>query len=205
VEPTRALVDALGRMTTKPWVLISASGMGYYGDTGDRLVQVGDPHGQDFLGRMAAAWEGEALKAKGFGIRVALPRFGLVIGPNGGILSRMGLPFRFGLGAILGSGKQYWNWIHLDDVVELLIEAVKNPQLEGPIHAVAGPPLTQKEFSQILARHFHRPLFLKAPVFVLRLALGEMADLLLHGQKAEPDPNRFTPRISSLKAALEAS
>ena len=205
IAPTRQLVEAVGRMKTKPSVLISASGMGYYGDTGDRPVRVGDSAGDDFLGHMAAAWEGEALLAKNFGTRVVLPRFGMVIGPNGGILSRMSLPFRLGLGAILGSGKQYWNWIHLDDVIELLIESISNSNLEGPINAVAGTPLTQKEFSKILARKLHRHLLFHIPASILRLALGEMADLLLHGQKAEPDPVRFNPRISSLEEALKRS
>ena len=203
VEFTQLLVEALGRMKQKPSVLISASGMGYYGNAGERQVRIGDPPGKDFLGQLAAAWEGEALKAQNFGTRVVLPRFGMVLGTDGGAFPKMALPFRFGLGAVLGTGKQYWNWIHLEDAVELLFQAMKDERFRGPLHAVAGPPLTQKEFSRILAEKLHRPLWFRVPIPCLRLALGEMADLFLHGQKAERSAEFFLPSISSLEKALE--
>ena len=205
VEPTRLLVEALGRMKHKPAVLISASGMGYYGDGGDREVHVGDPPGGDFLGRLAAAWEAEALKAERLGIRVVLPRFGMVLGSHGGALSKMALPFRFGLGAVLGTGKQYWSWIHIGDAVELLVQAIKDERFRGPVHAVAGESMTQREFSRVLAHNLHRPLWFRVPVPGLRLALGEMADLFLHGQKVSADTSFFVPSIFTLEKALKST
>ncbi len=199
VDSTRVLVEALGRLKYRPSVLISASGMGFYGNTGEREVHVGDPPGMDFLGRMAAAWEIEALKAKDLGIRVVLPRFGLVLGTQGGVFPKISRPFRFGLGAVLGDGNQYWSWIHVEDAIELLCQVLENPGLQGPVHAVAGSPLTQREFSRILVQNLHKPLWIRIPAPLLRLLLGEIADLLLHGQKARLDSTVFTPKTASLQ------
>ncbi len=202
IQPTNVLVEAMGRMDRKPSVLISASGMGFYGDSGDELVRIDDPPGKDFLGKMAAAWEAEALKAQDLGIRVVIPRFGMVLASNGGALPKMAFPAQLGLSAVLGSGKQYWPWIHLDDAVELLFQSIVRESFSGPVQAIAGKPLTQGEFTQVLASKFQKPTLFRIPEFGLRLGLGEMADLFLHGQKAESDLAVFTPRHASLKAAL---
>lgn len=202
VEATRALVQMLEQRGWKPSVLVSASGMGYHGDAGDRLVHVGDAPGNDFLGKLASAWEGEALRAGAFGMRVVLPRFGLVLDAHEGALPKMARAAKLGLGARLGSGKQYWGWIHIDDLVELLFQSLMNDGIRGPVHAVAGSPVTQEEFSRRLAQCLRKPRLLKIPEFALKLSLGEMADLLLHGQKAEPDSRLWAPATSSLEAAF---
>jgi uncharacterized protein (TIGR01777 family) len=202
INSTRLLINAFREVARKPSVFISASGMGYYGDGGEREVRVGDPPGKDFLAHLAAAWEGEALKARELGINVVLPRFGMVLGSDGGVLPKMSLPFQWGLGAVLGDGNQYWNWIHRNDVVELLFQALENPAFHGPVHAVAGVPLTQRKFAGLLSQRLKRPLWWRVPVPCLRIALGEMADLFLHGQKAVPDPTLFLPKVISLEEAL---
>ncbi|HAP00118.1 MAG TPA: TIGR01777 family protein [Fibrobacteres bacterium] len=206
VESTHLLVEALGHMKCKPHALVSASGMGYYGDAGEKEVRIGDAPGSDFLGRLASAWEREALKAEEFGIRVVLPRFGMVLAGNGGALPRLALPFRFGLGTVMGSGEQYWGWIHQEDAVDLLIKAMETPELRGPIHAVSGPPLKQSEFARILAEVLGKPLWLRIPEIFLRSTLGEMADLFLHGQKVKNGsvaPLKFPTLEKALKNILK--
>lgn len=189
VEGTRALVAGLARLD-KCAAFASASGMGYHGDAGDRAVLPGDPPGRDFLGRLAAAWEAEARKAAGFGARVVCVRLGMVLGREGGALPPQILATRLGLGAVLGRGDQYWPWIRVGAAADLFVEAVSNPALSGPVLAAAGAPLTQREFAQALGAALHRPVWFRIPRWALRLALGEMADLFLHGQKIVPEPGR---------------
>jgi uncharacterized protein (TIGR01777 family) len=203
VGSTHKLVEALGRLPNKPGALVCASGMGYYGDTGDRPVSPGDAPGGDFLGRMAQAWEQEAFAAQSLGMRVAVLRLGLVLGRNGGALPRLALPFRFGLGAVLGSGRQYWPWIHVEDAAELFCRACIGDAFSGILHAVSGEPVTQNTFAKTLAEALRRPLWLRVPEPLLRMALGEMADLFLHGQKASGNAPEFQPRYPSLPEALQ--
>jgi uncharacterized protein (TIGR01777 family) len=194
VDGTRALIESLAetaeRWGTFPSVFVTASGMGYHGrqpekGENERTVHPDGPPGSDFLGRLAAAWEGEAKAARKYGARVVCVRLGMVLGTEGGALPPQLLAFRLGLGAVLGTGRQYWPWIGVGAAAELFVEAVTNPGLEGAVHAAAGAPLTQREFAKTLGRALGRPVFLRIPVPVLRFALGEMADLFLHGQKVE--------------------
>jgi len=205
VATTRKLLEAVSRMEKKPEVFLSASGMGYYGKTGEREVHSKDPAGTDFLGRLASSWENEVFKAHDLGMRTAVLRLGMVLGRGGGALPKMALPFRWGMGAVLGSGNQFWPWIHRDDAVEMFIQALSDPAYSGSYQAVAGEPVTQREFSKILAATLHRPCLFRIPEMALRLGLGEMAELFLHGQRARHDAPGFNFRFGSLRDAILAS
>lgn len=179
IDTTRALVGALAKMNARPRVLVSASAIGIYGDRGDeRLTEESQP-GTDFLAGLAQDWEAEALKAEALGIRVVLTRFGIVLARHGGALAKMLLPFKLGVGGSLGSGKQWMSWITLEDVVGAVRFAIENGSVRGAVNVVAPQPVQNAEFTQALAKALRRPGLFPAPAFVLRLALGEMADALL--------------------------
>lgn len=203
VDGTQELVDALGRLESPPPVFVSASGIGYYGPRGDGLVRPEDPPGHDFLGRMAAAWEEAARGARAHGARVAVVRLGMVLGRGGGALTPLRMTTRLGLGTVLGTGDQYWPWIHREDAAGIFHQIVTE-NVHGPVHGVAGPPVTQRVFADTLAKTLGRPRIWRVPAFALRLGLGEMSDLFLHGQKVEADA-RFAFRHPTLEAALRAS
>jgi len=187
VDTTRALVQALSRMVARPRVLVSASGIGYYGSCGDRVLTEESPLGHDFLSRLGQEWEGEAAKAEVLGIRVVRARFGVILAKNGGALPRMARPFRWGLGGRIGSGDQWISWVTLPDVVGILRFALENGAVRGPLNVVSPQPVRNAEFTKVLARTLRRPALFPAPAFALRLLLGEMADeLLLASQRALP-------------------
>jgi uncharacterized protein len=187
VQATRSLAEAVRSAARPPLAFVSGSAVGYYGPLGDEIVTEATPAGSDFLAGVCAKWESEAAQAAGTATRVACMRTGLVIERDGGALPRMLLPFRLGAGGPLGSGRQYMPWIHRDDWVALVRWAIDTPAAGGPINATAPRPVTNREFSRALGRALHRPAFMPAPAFALRLALGEMADaLLLSGQRAVP-------------------
>jgi uncharacterized protein len=187
VETTGALVKALAKMKDRPNVLVSASAIGYYGSCGDEELTEESAAGSDFLAGLAREWEAEAMKADALGIRVVCARLGLVLGRNGGALAKMLLPFKLGLGGRLGSGRQWMSWITLDDVVGILRYAIENRVIRSTINVVAPEPVQNTEFTKELAKALHRPALFPAPAFVLRLAMGEMADaLLLSSQRVAP-------------------
>jgi uncharacterized protein (TIGR01777 family) len=187
VDTTRALVAALARMAIRPRVLVSASAIGYYGNRGDELLNEGSHSGEDFLSEIARAWETEAGKAEALGIRVVFARFGVILAKHGGALPRMLTPFKLGLGGRIGSGQQWISWIALNDVVGIVRLALEDGALRGPVNVVSPQPARNAEFTQALAKTLHRPALFPAPAFVLRLALGEMADaLLLSSQRVIP-------------------
>jgi uncharacterized protein (TIGR01777 family) len=188
VTPTRALAAAILACTTPPPLFLSASGVGFYGTRGDEPVTESSGQGSDFLATVCAAWEQEARRAEPVA-RVVLLRTGLVLGRDGGALPRMALPFRFFAGGTLGSGRQYLPWIHLLDWGGMVRWAVDDHPVSGPLNLTAPSPVTNAEFTRVLARTLHRPAILPAPAFALRTLLGrEMADsLLLGGQRALPD------------------
>jgi len=185
VEGTQALVAAMRGQP--PQVLISASAVGYYGSRGDEILIESAPPAQDFLGRVAVAWEEEAQAAEPLGVRVARIRIGVVLGKGGGALSKMLLPFRLGVGGRLGSGKQWMSWIHIDDLMELIAFLMKESTVRGVFNATSPFPVTNREFTQALAEAVHRPAIIPVPAFALRLALGEMAEIVLASQRAIPD------------------
>jgi uncharacterized protein (TIGR01777 family) len=202
LDSTRRLVEAMARAPRKPEVFLSVSGLGYHGDAGERAVRPGDPPGADFLAGLAAEWENEALAAGAAGLRVVLPRLGMVLGRGDGSFPPLARAFRLGLGAVLGDGKQYWPWIHVEDAVEWMGSALEEPTTEGCFHLAAGEPLPQHAFAATLARALRRPLLFRVPAFALRTALGEMADLFLHGQKTVAEAPRFRPKYATLADAL---
>jgi uncharacterized protein (TIGR01777 family) len=187
VDATRALVAALAKMNAKPDVLISASAIGFYGSRGDEILTEQSSVGNDFLAGLAKDWEAEALRANEFRARVVNARFGIILSRHGGALPKMMLPFQFGVGGRISSGKQWMSWIALDDVVEIIRFALVNRELSGAVNVVAPEPVTNTEFTRDLAKALRRPAFFPAPAFALRLAMGEMADaLLLASQRVLP-------------------
>jgi len=186
LSATDNVVQALAGID-HPVVLVSASAVGYYGDRGDRALDEKAEPGQDFLARLALEWEHTAGKADREGVRVVALRIGVVLAREGGALPRMLGPFRLGIGGPLGSGRQYFPWIHVRDLVRAIGFALVEPSLRGPVNAVTPDPPTQREFAAALGRAVGKPAFLPAPAFALRLLLGQMAGMLLHSQRAVPN------------------
>ncbi|HEV2202295.1 MAG TPA: TIGR01777 family oxidoreductase [Bryobacteraceae bacterium] len=211
VDGTRALVRALAGLGRKPPVLVSASAVGYYGSRGDETLGEAAPQAADFLGEVSVAWEREALEAEKLGIRVVCPRIGVVLGRGGGALQKMLPPFKLGVGGRIGNGNQWMSWIHIDDLVNLIVFALSgvsnNAALSGPVNAVAPNPVTNAAFTRELARALHRPAIFPVPEFALKLMFGEMASLLLGGQRVIPQAALaagFQFRYSELGSALAA-
>jgi len=187
VDTTRALVAALAKMSARPRVLISASATGYYGNRADEILTEASQPGADFLSVIANEWESEAIKAEVLGIRVVRARFGVILAKHGGALPQMMRPFQFGAGGKLGTGQQWMSWITLDDTVAILRQALENANVTGALNVVSPQPVTNAQFTKILAATLHRPALFPAPAFALRLILGEMADaLLLSSQRVQP-------------------
>lgn len=182
---TRAIVAMMSGAKVRPKILVNASAVGYYGNAGDRECEEPSPAGRDFLAKLCLDWEAEAAKAEGFGARVIFLRLGVVLGPGGGALAKMIPPFKLFAGGPLGSGNQWMSWISRDDVIGL-IQHILSGDLSGPVNAVSPRPATNKDFSAALGRALHRPSWIAAPAFALRLALGEMAGMLLAGQRVIP-------------------
>jgi len=203
---TRNLVAALRSLDSKPRLLISASAIGYYGPRGNEELDENARHGNDFLAKVCVAWEQEALAAREFGIRVVPLRFGIVLGEGGGALAKMLMPFRMGVGSPLGSGSQYMSWIHIDDLVELMLFAATQASLDTPANAVSPQPVTNREFTKTLGRVLGRPTFMPAvPALALKLMIGEFAEVLLASQRVIPKAALaagFNFRFSDLEAAL---
>jgi uncharacterized protein len=205
---TRSLVAAIERARTRPRLLLSSSAVGYYGPRGDELVTEQDGPGGDFLARLSVAWEQAAQGAAKDGTRVVLLRTGLAIELGGGALGPMLLPFRLGVGGPMGRGDQYWPWIHRRDWIDLTRLLLTHPTVSGPVNATAPNPVTNEDFSRVLARVLHRPCLFRVPAFALRLAMGEMADaLILKGQRVVPSKALelgFRFEYETLEPALSA-
>lgn len=186
MKSTRTLALAIRGTATPPRVFVSASGIGYYGAHGDDPVTESMGPGSDFLSRLCVEWEQEARAIDARATRLAIVRSGLVLDRREGALAKMLLPFKLGLGATLGSGDQYMPWIHIDDWTALVVWLIENERALGSFNASAPEPVTNREFTRTLARVLHRPALVTAPAFVLQLALGELASVLLTGQRALP-------------------
>jgi uncharacterized protein (TIGR01777 family) len=202
---TQSLVRALQRATHQPGVFVSASAVGYYGPRGAEIVTEEDPAGTDFLGALTAEWEQAAAPLVREGIRVACVRTGLALSPDGGVLGRLLLPYRMGVGGPFGSGRQYMPWIHREDWIALVRWVIATDAADGPINATAPEPVTNEELSATLARVLHRPALLRVPAVALRLVLGELAEALLSGQRAVPARATalgFSFRWATLEPAL---
>jgi uncharacterized protein (TIGR01777 family) len=206
VGPTRLLAKTLAGLGRKPKVLVSASAIGAYGSRGDAWLTETDAPADDFLGRLSTEWEAAAGPAREAGIRVVHPRFGIVLTPGGGALGKMLLPFKAGLGGVLGPGTQYMSWIALDDVLGVIHHVMDRPDLDGPVNAVTPEPVTNAEFTNTLGRVLGRPTIAPAPAFALRLAFGEMADAtLLSSARVRPErllATGYRFRFPGLEGAL---
>lgn len=209
VDGTRTLVTALNGLSRPPQVLVSASGVGFYGDTGDHPVDESGPRGEGFLAELCERWEGEARAAGDSGIRTAQLRTGLVLSGKGGALRQMLPIFKMGLGAPLASGRQYWSWITVDDWVGAVLHVLRNRQVEGPVNLTGPAPVTNADFTKALGRALRRPTMpIPVPEFALRLGLGEFAgEGLVFGQRALPAKligSGYSFRHTGLDEALAA-
>lgn len=186
VESGRAVLAAIRQAAEKPRALLQGSAVGYYGACGDEVVTESHPPGQDFLASVCGEWEGATAEAESLGVRRAVLRTGVVLSGEGGALPRMALPFRLMAGGPLGSGRQWLPWIHIADEVGAIRFLLEREDARGPFNLTAPRPLTSRDFSRALGKALHRPSLAPAPAFALRLVLGEMAEALLHGQRAVP-------------------
>jgi uncharacterized protein (TIGR01777 family) len=205
--PTNAIVKMIAKGVKKPSVFINASAVGYYGHVAEAEVMEGSARGNDFLASLVGQWESDALEAATFGVRVVLLRTGVVLGKKGGALPKLMLPFKFYVGGWLGSGKQWFPWVHLDDAVEIIFTLIKNPRISGPVNVVAPEPVTMKEFCLTLGKAMKRPCWAHVPSAILRLALGDMAAMLLNGQKVIPrvlQESEYRFKYPSLEKALQS-
>ena len=208
IEGTRSLVQAIANTNSRPKFLINASAVGYYGPRGDEIVSEETSPGNDFLSQVCRGWEDEAKKAEQLGLRVVRLRTGIVLGSGGGALAKMVPPFKFFAGGPLGSGQQWMSWIQLEDHVRLILELIENPRASGAVNATAPNPVRNKEFCQTLGKVLRRPCWAPVPGFALRLMLGEMAEMLLTGQRVMPAVAQklgFQYRYPKLEEALRAS
>jgi uncharacterized protein (TIGR01777 family) len=199
------LVKAIVRLQTKPPVLVSASAIGYYGDRGEEELAENSAPGNDFLAEVCQEWEKEAGKVEWGGVRSARVRVGVVVGPGGGALGAMLLPFKLGAGGPLGSGRQWWSWVHRDDLIALILHLIEHPEFSGPVNGTAPEPVRQKDFAKVLGRVLWRPAFLPAPAFALKIVLGGFSTELLSSKRVLPKMAQelgFRFRYPQLEAAL---
>lgn len=186
VESTRTLLQAIQSWSIKPHTFISASGVGFYGDPGDTLVDETSKSGQGFLAELCRTWEAEALEGKTLGMRVLTVRFGMVLGLDGGALPKMMFPFKLFLGGPVLPGSQYVSWIHHEDLSRLIVWLCTTRSVTGPVNGVAPEPVTMRDFCATLGKAMNRPSFFPVPEFVLRTVLGELSTMLTTGQRAHP-------------------
>lgn len=187
VEGTRSIVNSIAAASRRPKTLICASAIGYYGDRGDTILEEDAAPGQGYLADVCRDWEHEAEAATQLGLRVVQVRIGVVLTPKGGALAKMLLPFKLGCGGIIGSGKQYWSWIGLHDLVPILTYCIEHDSMNGPVNAVSPNSLTNYDFTKGVGRALHRPTIIPMPAFAAKLVLGEMAvDLLLASARVMP-------------------
>ena len=207
VAGTQRIVEAIEAMAERPRVLINASAVGYYGDTGETLVDESSPAGRGFLADVCRDWEGEAKRAESHGVRVVFVRTGFVLG-SGGALKLIGPIFKLGLGGKLGSGSQWMSGVHVDDVAGIAVWAIENEGINGPVNAVMPAPFRNSEFTKELARNVARPAIIPAPAFALRLAFGELADSMLDSCRVAPRvalQGGYKYRFPTLPAALSSA
>ncbi len=203
---TRKIVEAIALADPKPSVLINASAIGYYGTSETATFDEDSPGGNDFLAEVCKKWEAEAQKVKEAGVRLVILRTGIVLDKDGGALAKMLPPFKLFAGGPLGSGRQWFSWIHRDDLVNLIVEALKRPDIEGTFNATAPNPVRMNQFCQTLGEVMNRPSWLPVPAFALETLLGEGAKVVLEGQQVLPKKIQsiaFQYQYPTLKSALE--
>ncbi len=186
IDGTRNLVQALSKAATKPSTLLCASAVGIYGSRGDEILTENSKRGSGFLADLTEEWEEASRAAEQFGIRVVHLRFGVILGADGGAFPKMVQPFRLGAGGRLGSGKQWMPWIHVNDAAALILFALEDADLHGPVNVTSPQPVTNADFTHALGAVLDRPTVLAVPEFGLKLALGEMAEAVLASERAVP-------------------
>lgn len=204
---TRNLVTAIELLRQRPRVLVSGSAVGHYGDRGEEVLEESASPGSDFLAQVCCAWEAESNRAATLGLRVVTARTGIVLEQGGGALAQMLPPFKLGLGGRLGSGRQWMPWIHLDDLVGLLLHAAETSEISGAMNAAAPAAVTNREFTRTLASVLRRPAIFPVPALTLRLLFGELASVLLSSQRVVPrvaEKTGYRFRYSTLDEALRA-
>jgi uncharacterized protein (TIGR01777 family) len=207
IHGTQQLVQRLAALPALPRVLVSASAVGYYGNRGDDELGEAAGKGEGFLADVCEAWEAEARAAERYGVRVVFARLGLVLAERGGALGRMLPPFKLGLGGKLGDGKQWMPWIHISDVIGLLLHAARDERLRGPMNVVGPEPVTNAELTRELGRVLGRPAVFPVPRLALRVVFGELSEVLLDSQRVIPrvaSETHYTFRYPRLGPALEA-
>lgn len=206
INGTRRLVEAIEKLTNKPKVFISTSAIGIYGNRGPEDINEESKVADTFLGKLCQDWENEANKARNYGAKVVIIRTGIVLGRGGGALAKMLPIFKLGVGGPVGSGNQYMSWIHIEDLASMYVEALKNNSVKGVLNGTAPYPATNKEFSKMMGKVLRRPAFLPAPEFAIKIALGEMSQIVLEGQKVLPvkfKEMNFRYRYPTLEMALK--
>ncbi len=186
VSTTRNLVEGIPTHPEGSFTLISTSAVGYYGFQGDEELNEDSLPGSDFLARIAVEWEAEALKAMDKGARVVITRFGIVLGEKGGALSQMIPLFRKYIGGSIGSGKQWFSWVHIKDLAEAFTFLLRHPQISGPVNVCSPNPVRNRDLAKALGKTLHKPSFIPAPAFMVKLVLGEFGSVILEGQRVIP-------------------
>ncbi len=205
IRTTGAIVTAINNRTIQPKVLINASAVGYYGPRQDDEITESAAAGQDFLARVCRDWENEAYKVQNGLTRVVTIRIGVVLG-NEGALNRMAMPFKFYIGGPLGTGNQWLSWIHIQDLTSMIRFIIEHQELTGPVNTTAPDPVRMRDFCKVLGSVLKRPSWLPVPELLLKIALGQMAEMLLHGQRAVPEKilgAGFDFNFPKLRSALE--
>ena len=206
VLSTRNLVASFASSDTKPDVLVCASAIGLYGGSGDEIFTENTPAGTDFLAEVCQEWETEAKKASEYGIRVVMIRIGLVLGIGGGLLGQVLPPFKMGVGGRLGSGNQWMSWIHVDDVIGIVLHAMENKDIEGALNATAPAPVRNIEFTKTLGSVLNKPAIFPVPVFGLKLLMGEFANFVVLSQNVLPkktEESGYEFQYRTLESALK--
>ncbi len=186
INTTRKLVDAMTKAAIKPALLISASGINIYNDSGDAFLDESSSEGDGFLAEVCRDWEAEAKRVAEIGVRVVIPRISMVLGESGGALDMMKLPFRFFIGGPIGSGHQYVSWIHIADLCSAILFSIENTGISGPFNACSPKPETMNAFAAILGDVMNRPSFFRVPEFLLNIVLGEAAQVILGSLRVQP-------------------
>src|SRR5512143_1107638 len=206
VSTTRNIVEGIPSRLQKQFAFFSTSAVGYYGFCGDEELTEESPNGDDFLARIASEWEGEALKARKKDARVVITRFGIVMGEKGGALSQMIPLFKKYIGGPIGSGKQWFSWVHIKDLAEAFAFLLKHPEISGPVNVCSPNPVRNKDLAKALGKALHRPSFIPAPGFIVKLVFGEFGSVILEGQRVIPKrllENGFVFQYPDIEKALQ--
>ena len=202
---TRNLVDAIPAESGSSVTLLSTSAVGYYGFTGDEELGESSPPGDGFLATLALDWEGEAAKAREKGVRVVITRFGVVLGRDGGALAQMVLPFRFFVGGPLGNGRQWFSWIHIEDLCRGAHFVMTDKEISGPANFTAPGPVRNRDLARAIGKVLRRPSIMPAPAFMIRLLMGEFGSVILRGQRVVPhllQSQGFKFKFADIEASL---